>query len=105
MPKPPAEQRISPRNQKISRLFNEQPAEDRDRIALRDLPGAAVRTVVGARPAAGPTIVVMPILGHIRGAGAIVGGKSELLGVREAVSVGGLFIFGSFTVVAVAAPS
>jgi hypothetical protein len=47
----------------------------------------------------------MPILGHIRGAGAIVGGKSELLGVREAVSVGGLFIFGSFTVVAVAAPS
>jgi hypothetical protein len=23
MPKPPAEQRISPRNQKISRLFNE----------------------------------------------------------------------------------
>ena len=92
MHKPRAEPRISPRNRKISRLFNEQPAEDRDPIALRDLPGAAVRTVVGARPAGDPTIVVMAILGHIGGAGAIVGGKPELLEVREAASVGGLFI-------------
>ena len=94
MHKPRAEPRISPRNRKISRLFSEQPAEDRDPIALRDLPGAAVRTVVGARPAGDPTIVVMAILGHIGGAGAIVGGKPELLEVREAASVGGLFYFG-----------
>jgi hypothetical protein len=38
----------------------------------------------------GPTIVVMAGAGDI-GAGAIVGGKPELLGVREAASVGGLF--------------
>jgi hypothetical protein len=94
MPKPRAERRISPRNHKISRLFNEQPAEDRDPTARGDLSGAAVRTVVGAHPA-GATMVVMAIAGHTGGAGAIVGGKSEPLGVREAASVGGLFFYGS----------
>lgn len=90
MPKPRAEHRISPHNHKILRLFNEQPAEDRDPIAPGDLSGAAVRTVVGARPA-GAIMVVMAIARHIGGVGAIVGGKSELLGVREAASAGGLF--------------
>src|ERR1019366_8086658 len=95
MPKPRAGPLISPRNHKISHLFNKQTAEDLDPIALRDLSDAAVRTVVGACPAGatmvvGPTIVVMAGAGDI-GAGAIVGGKLELLGVREAASVGGLF--------------
>ena len=57
------------------RLFNERPAEDRDPIALRDLSGGAVRTVVGARRAEDPTIVVMTIAGHM--GGVIVGGKPE----------------------------
>jgi hypothetical protein len=95
MPKPRAGPLISPRNHKISHLFNKQTVEDQDPIALRDLSDAAVRTVVGACPAGatmvvGPTIVVMAGAGDI-GAGAIVGGKPELLGVREAASVGGLF--------------
>lgn len=94
MPKPRAEHRLSPHNHKILRLFNEQPAEDRDPIAPGDLSGAAVRTVVGARPA-GAIMVVMAIARHIGGVGAIVGGKSELLGVREAASAGGLFFYGS----------
>jgi hypothetical protein len=94
-PKPRAGPLISPRNHKISHLFNKQTVEDRDPIALRDLSDAAVRTVVGACPAGatmvvGPTIVVMAGADDI-GAGAIVGGKPELLGVREAASIGGLF--------------
>jgi hypothetical protein len=99
---PRAEPRISQYNHKISRLFNERPAEDRDPIALRDLSGGAVRIVVGARRAESPTIVVMTIAGQMGGAvvmtiaghmgGAIVGGKRELLEVRKAASVGGLFI-------------
>jgi hypothetical protein len=96
MPKPRAAPLISPRNHKISRRVKRPPAEDRDPIALRDLSdAAALLAVVGARPAGatmvvGPTIVVMAGAGDI-GAGAIVGGKPELLGVREAASVGGLF--------------
>jgi len=43
--------------------------------------GDAVRTVVGARRAEGPTIVVMTIAGQM--SGAIVGGKPELLEVRK----------------------
>lgn len=66
MPKPRAEHRLSPHNHKILRLFNEQPAEDRDPIAPGDLSGAAVRTVVGARPA-GAIMVVMAIARHIGG--------------------------------------
>ena len=95
-PKPRAGPLISPRNHKISHLFNKQTVEDQDPIALRDLSDAAVRTVVGACPAGatimvvGPTIVVMAGAGDI-GAGDIVGGKTEQLGVREAASVGGLF--------------
>ena len=94
-PKPRAGPLISPRNHKISHLFNKQTVEDQDPIALRDLSDAAVRTVVGACPAGatimvvGPTIVVMAGAGDI-GAG-VIGGKPELLGVREAASVGGLF--------------
>jgi hypothetical protein len=101
--RPRAEPRISLRNHKISHLFNKQTAEDRDPIALRGFTGAAVQTVVGARPAGVATIVIMAILvmailvmaipGPIGGAGAIAGGKPELLGDREAASVGGLFHF------------
>jgi hypothetical protein len=95
MPKPRAGPLISLRNHKISHLFNKQTVADRDPIALRASLDAAVRTVVGAYPAGatimvGPTIVVMAGAGDI---GAIVGGKPELLGVREAASVGGLFYF------------
>ena len=94
-PKPRAGPLISPRNHKISHLFNKQTVEDQDPIALRDLSDAAVRTVVGACPAGAtivvdPTIVVMAGAGDI-GAGDIVGGKTVRLGVREAASVGGLF--------------
>ena len=102
MPKPRAGPLISPRNHKISRRLKKPPAEDQDPIALRDLSDAAVLlAVVGARPAGatmvvGPTIVVMAGAGDI-GAGAIVGGKPELLGVREAASVGGLFHSSSST--------
>src|ERR1019366_8712776 len=96
MPKPRAAPLISPRNHKISRRLKRPPAEDRDPIALRDLSdAAALLAVVGARPAGatmvvGPTIVVMAGAGDI-GAGAIAGGKLELLGVREAASGRGLF--------------
>jgi len=84
-------------------LFNEQPAEDRDPIALRDLSGGVVRTVVGARHARGPPIVVMTIAGQMGGTvvmtiaghmdGATVSGKPELLEVGKVASVGGLFHF------------
>ena len=65
--------------------------------------GDAVRTVVGARRAEGPTIVVMTIAGQMSGAvvmtiaghmGGAIGGKPELLEVRKAASVGGLVFFG-----------
>src|ERR1019366_1730898 len=94
MPKPRAGPLISPRNHKISRRLKKPPAEDQDPIALRDLSDAAVLlAVVGARPVAatmvvGPTIVVMAGAGDI-GAGALVGGKPELLGGREAAPPGG----------------
>ena len=49
--------------------------------------------VVGVRFAADLALTIVVIIAvHIGGVGAIVGGKSELLGFREAASVGGLFL-------------
>ena len=90
-PKLRVELRIYPRNHKISHLFNKQPAEGQAPIAREVSLGDVVRTAVGARHAGdtmvGPTIVVMAGAGDT-GVGA--DGRPELLGVREATSVGGL---------------